>query len=131
MLVKKHQAQATLEYAILIAAVVGAILFMSQYMKRAVEGKIHKEADSVGSQFDIQKGNYKYISNLAANQKEVTYSATGNSSGNASSVLGELGQKWIKTNVNPGQGSQVQYTENAAARVTNEVTNTTNTVSGK
>ncbi len=47
-----RKAQSTLEYAILIACVVGALLAMQIYLKRAYEGKVSSSVDQVGNQFD-------------------------------------------------------------------------------
>jgi len=43
--------QGTLEYAILIAVVVGALLMMQHYMSRGVQGKLRDSADNIGEQY--------------------------------------------------------------------------------
>lgn len=47
-----HKAQSTLEYAILIAVVVGALVAIQIYLKRGIQGKMRDSADQVGEQFD-------------------------------------------------------------------------------
>ena len=48
-----NQGQSTLEYAILIACVVGALLAMQIYLKRAYQGKVTSSVDRIGEQFDV------------------------------------------------------------------------------
>ena len=48
------KAQSTLEYAVLIACVVGALLAMQIYLKRAYEGKVSSSVDQIGDQFDAK-----------------------------------------------------------------------------
>ena len=43
--------QSTLEYGILIAVVVGALLAMSVYMKRGLQGRIRSSTDDIGEQY--------------------------------------------------------------------------------
>ena len=47
----RNKGQGTLEYAVLIAAVVGALLAMQSYMKRGIQGKLRDSADSIGEQY--------------------------------------------------------------------------------
>jgi len=46
------RAQSTLEYAILIAVVVGALIGMQTYVKRGLQGRLKAATDDVGSQFE-------------------------------------------------------------------------------
>ena len=46
------KAQSTLEYAILIAVVVGALIGMQTYVKRGLQGRLKAATDDVGSQFE-------------------------------------------------------------------------------
>lgn len=43
--------QGTLEYAILIAIIVGALIAMSVYIKRGVQGRLRQASDDIGEQF--------------------------------------------------------------------------------
>ncbi len=43
--------QSTLEYGIIVAVVVGALLAMQMYVKRGVQGKLRGAADDIGEQF--------------------------------------------------------------------------------
>ena len=43
--------QGTLEYAVIIAVVVGALLAMQVYVKRAVQGRLRQASNDIGDQF--------------------------------------------------------------------------------
>jgi len=43
--------QSTLEYAIIIAVVVAALLAMQVYIKRGLQGKLRQASDDIGDQF--------------------------------------------------------------------------------
>lgn len=47
-----RKGQSTLEYAIIIAVVVGGLLAMQHYVKRGYQGKLKSAADDMGQQFD-------------------------------------------------------------------------------
>jgi uncharacterized protein (UPF0333 family) len=46
------KAQSTLEYAIIIAVIVGALFAIQIYMKRGMQGKLRESTDSIGEQFE-------------------------------------------------------------------------------
>ncbi len=50
-MLRKLKGQSTLEYAMIIAVVVGAILAMQIYLRRGVQGKLRESVDSVGAQY--------------------------------------------------------------------------------
>jgi hypothetical protein len=52
---QNRKAQSTLEYAIIVSVVVGALLAMQVYMKRGIQGKMRESTDQIGEQFDIKK----------------------------------------------------------------------------
>lgn len=56
-MLRNRTAQSTLEYAVIIAVVVAALLAIQIYMKRGVQGKLRESTDQVGEQFDIEKTN--------------------------------------------------------------------------
>ncbi len=51
MLTKIRKAQSTLEYALILAVVVGALLTMQNYLKRSLQGKLQATADEIGPQY--------------------------------------------------------------------------------
>jgi hypothetical protein len=48
----KRKGQSTLEYALIIAVVVGGLMVMQHYVKRGYQGKLKSSADDMGTQFD-------------------------------------------------------------------------------
>ena len=48
---RKTKGQSTLEYAILIAIIVGALLAMQIYMNRSVQGNLRQTTDDMGGQY--------------------------------------------------------------------------------
>ena len=47
----KRRAQSTLEYALIIAVVVGALIAMQVYVKRGVQGRLKSATDDIGEQY--------------------------------------------------------------------------------
>jgi uncharacterized protein (UPF0333 family) len=70
------KAQNTLEYALLIAVVVGAFVIMQIYGKRGVEGKLRSSADDIGSQFDPLATESSWTTERSSKTVEIT-NATG------------------------------------------------------
>jgi uncharacterized protein (UPF0333 family) len=52
--------QSTLEYGVLIAVVVGALIAMSVYMKRGLQGRIRASTDDIGEQFSATNTGTNY-----------------------------------------------------------------------
>lgn len=47
----KRRAQSTLEYALIIAVVVGGLIAMQVYVKRGLQGRLKSAADDIGEQY--------------------------------------------------------------------------------
>ncbi len=47
----QKKAQSTVEYAVLIAIIIGALLSIQMYIKRGVQGRLKSAADDIGDQF--------------------------------------------------------------------------------
>ena len=52
MLMRHEKGQSTVEYAIIIAVVISALLVMQFWMRRGVMGKLRDSTDSIGDQFN-------------------------------------------------------------------------------
>jgi hypothetical protein len=65
-----RKGQSTLEYAIVVAIIVGGLLAMQFYVKRGWEGKLKTAADDMGEQFEPAKytGNLNLGSSSAVTQ---------------------------------------------------------------
>jgi uncharacterized protein (UPF0333 family) len=48
---RRKKGQSTLEYAILIIVIIGALLSIQVYIKRGVQGRLKGAADDIGDQF--------------------------------------------------------------------------------
>ncbi len=51
MLIRMTKAQSTLEYALLIAVVTGSLLYMQNYLKRSMQGRLQRIGDQIGEQY--------------------------------------------------------------------------------
>jgi len=91
----RKRAQSILEYAGLIAIVVGALIAMQVIIKRGLQGKMRETADDIGAQYDVEKGGYHYKSALQGQRVEI-------------SVLGDSD---LLPEPGPGQGISKRYTE--------------------
>ena len=48
---KRKKGQSTLEYAVLIIIIIGALVSIQVYIKRGVQGRLKSAADDIGDQF--------------------------------------------------------------------------------
>jgi Flp pilus assembly pilin Flp len=53
---RKHKGQTTLEYAILIVIIIGALLTLQVYIKRGVQGRFKSATDDIGEQYSMAEG---------------------------------------------------------------------------
>ena len=60
-MLKRLKGQSTLEYALIIAVIVGALLAMQVYFKRGVQGKLREATDDIGGQYSAGNVTAKYI----------------------------------------------------------------------
>lgn len=59
---RRKEGQSTLEYAILIIIIIGALLSIQVYIKRGVQGRLKGAADDIGDQFS--NGNTNVIKKM-------------------------------------------------------------------
>lgn len=81
----KKRGQSTLEYAILVIIIIGALLSIQVYIKRGLQGRLKGAADDIGDQFS--PGN----TNMTSYSK--TYSKTKDSN-----VKGQAASEIVKEN---------------------------------
>lgn len=62
----KLKAQTTVEYAVLIACVVAALLAMQIYMKRGIQGKLRAAGDEIGEQYAPTSTDSSITTNLTS-----------------------------------------------------------------
>jgi uncharacterized protein (UPF0333 family) len=73
-----RRAQSLLEYSVLLAVVLSTILIMQFYVKRGYQGRLKKEADTVGQQY--APGLTTSIITTTSNSSSVTTTADGTTS---------------------------------------------------
>ena len=54
---RRKKGQSTLEYAILIIIIIGALLSIQVYIKRGIQGRLKGAADDIGDQFSPGNSN--------------------------------------------------------------------------
>ena len=88
-MVKIKQAQSILEYAILIAIVIAAVVVMQVYMKRGVSGRLKDSSDKIsgGESFSANATTTKQTSKMVGSRDITEMTGTG---GKAGDVAGEL-----------------------------------------
>ncbi len=92
------RAQSTVEYAILIAVVVGALLAMQIYMKRGVQGKLRSATDDIGAQYVPGKTTANYTVSSSSNRHEtLTTDGTLTSTLKANESQSRFGSETVKT----------------------------------
>jgi len=68
---KRHRAQSALEYAMVIACIVAALIAMQIYIKRGLQGRFRDAADEIGEQYSAKTTNSSltqtYTSNVTIN----------------------------------------------------------------
>ena len=87
---KRVRGQATVEYAVIIAVIIAALLAMQVYMKRGVQGKLRDATDQVGEQFNPLNTSGTWTYHSQANRTE-TQETSGKSTSRLNAV--ELQQK--------------------------------------
>ena len=67
-----RRGQSTLEYAVLIAVVIGALISMQIYLKRGTQGKLRSAGDQIGEQFDPYGTLYNFTTTTNGAREENT-----------------------------------------------------------
>ncbi len=53
----QKRGQSTLEYAVLVVIIIGALLSIQFYLKRGVQGRLKSAADDIGDQYSVGNTN--------------------------------------------------------------------------
>ena len=59
--------QSTLEYAVLIIIVIGALLSIQVYIKRGIQGRLKSAADDIGDQYSVGNTNVSISTSTTSN----------------------------------------------------------------
>jgi cytoskeletal protein RodZ len=63
---KRQKGQSTLEYAVLIIIIIGALLSIQVYIKRGLQGRFKSAADDIGDQFSNGNSNIRMVTTTAS-----------------------------------------------------------------
>lgn len=77
-----RKGQSTLEYGLIIAVVVAALITMQSYIKRGLQGKVKASVDDIGEQFSPGSTSSTYRSTVTVSSRETTNAGATNSSSN-------------------------------------------------
>ena len=64
---RKMKGQSTLEYAVLIIIVIGALLSIQVYIKRGIQGRLKTAADDIGDQYSVGNTNVAIVTATRSN----------------------------------------------------------------
>jgi hypothetical protein len=67
---RRQKGQSTLEYAILIIIIIGALLSIQIYIRRGIQGRFKDSADQIGDQFSPGNTNVVKITKTTSYNKE-------------------------------------------------------------
>ncbi len=67
-----RKGQSALEYSVLLAIIVAAIVVMQIYIKRGVQGRLREATDDIGEQYDPGHQTYERFSDSTSYVKEAT-----------------------------------------------------------
>lgn len=70
---KRKQGQSTLEYAILIIIIIGALLSLQVYIKRGVQGRLKSATDDIGDQFSRGNTNIQKTTTVRSYTRETNF----------------------------------------------------------
>jgi cytoskeletal protein RodZ len=76
---KKKKGQSTLEYAVLIIIVIGALLSIQVYIKRGIQGRLKSASDDIGDQYSVGNTNLKKVTRTSSNTRDTFVAGVTNS----------------------------------------------------
>lgn len=91
--IKNKQGQSTLEYAFVVAVIVGALIAMQMYIKRSMEGKMKSSSDEIGEQYSAQGSKYTSHTNAWVETDETISPGTSIDSTTGGKTVTEMDQQ--------------------------------------
>ena len=73
----RKKGQTTLEYAVLIIIIIGALLSIQVYIKRGIQGRLKSATDDIGDQFSPGNTIVNHITETTANEIQSSSQTTG------------------------------------------------------
>ena len=68
---RRMKGQSTLEYAVLIVIIIGALLTIQVYVKRGVQGRLKSASDDIGDQFSVGNTNVLMTTKTRSETREL------------------------------------------------------------
>jgi uncharacterized protein (UPF0333 family) len=87
---KLKKGQSTLEYAILVVIIIGALIAINAYIRGGIAGRAKTAADDIGDQYDPGNMNAIKMTNTSSNTYEEASAAKG-------SLKVQLSNEWTNT----------------------------------
>lgn len=100
-----RKGQSTLEYALIIAVVVGGLLLMQHYVKRGYSGRLKSASDEMGEQFDPGA----YTANFTVNQSSNTLQTVNNRVSTTNYTTPQISSKTGSENIAAWNANQNVY----------------------
>ncbi len=95
-----RKGQSTLEYGIVIAVIVGALIMMQVYIKRGVMGRLKQSTDDVGGQFSARSSTLDFTTTSNSKSREIatpmTATAVGGNNRQVSTTTQHVAQRQNK-----------------------------------
>ena len=91
MLRINRRGQSALEYAVLLAVIVAALVAMQVYVKRAASGRLKESADDLGSQYDARHTDVDETTMTTAEVHE----ATGTDGTTVQETIDQRTKRWV------------------------------------
>ena len=73
MIVSKRKGQSVVEYAVMIAVVIAALIALNIYIKRGFMGRYRSYGDQAGTQFSFASGNTNITETVNSAREERTF----------------------------------------------------------
>ncbi|HOW35290.1 MAG TPA: hypothetical protein PL155_02590 [Candidatus Omnitrophota bacterium] len=67
---KKSRGQSTVEYAILIIIIIGALISIQIYIKRGIQGRFKDSADNIGEQYSTMETFMNKVTRTSSSTRE-------------------------------------------------------------
>lgn len=124
MLCRNRRGQSSLEYTLIITAVIAAVVAMGGYVKRGIQGRVRASSDQIGDQFAItDKSSFTF--------KRNTYGGVGTHDATASTLTKEDRLKPGTTKAGGSGGDILSNITDAEVVVTKEKDDWYDSVGGK
>ena len=87
----QKRGQSTLEYAVLVVIIIGALLSIQFYLKRGIQGRLKSSADDIGDQYSAGNTNvFKTVKTFTSTTEDAGTAAAGGQGRTKSTIVNDL-----------------------------------------